>query len=205
MTIRLQEVRPAVAHLPLALLPVAIGADLLGRVVGNSGLRETARHLMPVVAGAAAAAAVTGLGAQDDVATDSRAHDMMVTHRAINLTIAGAAAALASWRWRRSAPSVAYLGLGMAAIGLAMSSVYLATKLVDEYGAGIDAAAHQLRPGGAVHHGRAHAAAAARTAAGDMMRGLPHAVSELLHGDLTPAVRDRRGHHAARGTSGATP
>src|SRR5205085_2791709 len=43
MAIKLHEVHPALVHLPLTLFPIAIGADLVGRVTGNDALMTVGR------------------------------------------------------------------------------------------------------------------------------------------------------------------
>jgi uncharacterized membrane protein len=37
MAVRLNEIHPSLVHFPIAIMPVAIGADLLGHVTGASG------------------------------------------------------------------------------------------------------------------------------------------------------------------------
>src|SRR5581483_7534005 len=117
MAVRLQEVHPAMVHFPIALLPLAIGADILGRLSGRRSLREMGRRVMPVAAAGAAASAITGLLAQKRVQADGRARDILATHRTLNIAVAGAATALATWRWRRRRPSGAYLALGLSSVG----------------------------------------------------------------------------------------
>ena len=60
MAVRLEEVHPAIVHYPLA-LPVAVGADLLGRATGSDALATVGRTLMPIAAASAVVSAVTGL------------------------------------------------------------------------------------------------------------------------------------------------
>ncbi|MFI5250636.1 MAG: DUF2231 domain-containing protein [Gemmatimonadales bacterium] len=179
MAVRLREVHPAVVHAPIALLPLAVAADVLGRVTGRRSLREAGRHLMPVAAVGAAAAALTGLVAQHEVQADGRARDMLVTHRKVNLTVVGLTTLLATWRWRQRAPSSGYLALGLAGVGLLGYSAYLGTKMVYAHGVGVDAAGG-IRPAGRTGPERGNAAAV-RTAAGDMLRGLTHAASARMH------------------------
>jgi uncharacterized membrane protein len=150
---------------------VAIGADLVGRLVGSESLREAGRHIMPLAAGAAAASALTGLLAQSVVEADGPAHRALVAHRSINLGVGGASVAMAAWRWRRRSPSAGYLAAGLAALALVTYSAYLGSKMVYEYGVGVDAAGGTRAARGA--SGRP--AAALRTAAGDRLRGLPSA------------------------------
>lgn len=179
MAVRLREIHPAVVHAPIALLPLAIAADVLGRLTHRRSLREAGRHLMPIAAASAAAAALTGLVAQHEVQADGPARDMLVTHRNLNLTVVGLATALAAWRWRSRRPSPAYLALGLAGVGLVGYSAFLGTKMVYAHGVGVDAAGG-IRPTGRSGSERGNAAAV-RTAAGDMLRGLTHAAADRVH------------------------
>src|SRR5688500_2682440 len=117
MSIRLQEVHPSVVHFPLALLPAAVAADLLGRATGSEALHEVGRVLMPVAAASAAVAAVTGLVAQEEVAVDGVAEELLVTHRNLNLSLVTLSTMLAAWRVRSERPSAGYLALALAGLG----------------------------------------------------------------------------------------
>jgi uncharacterized membrane protein len=178
MAVRLREVHPAVVHAPIALLPLALVADVLGRVTRRRALREAGRHLMPVAAVSAAAAALTGLVAQHEVQADGRAREMLVTHRTVNLAVVGLTTLLATWRWRQRTPSPGYLALGVAGVGLLGYSAFLGTKMVYAHGVGVDATGG-IRPAGRTGPERGNAAAV-RTAAGDMLRGLTHAASARM-------------------------
>lgn len=179
MAVRFREVHPVVVHAPVAMLPLAVAADVLGRITRRRRLREAGRHLMPIAAVSAAAAALTGLVAQHEVQADGRAHDMLVTHRNVNLGVVGLTTLLATWRWRHRTPSTGYLALGLAGVGLLGYSALLGTKMVYAHGVGVDAAGG-IRPAGRTGPERGNAAAV-RTAAGDMLRGLTHAASAGVH------------------------
>lgn len=187
MAVRLHEVHPAIVHFPIALLPVAIGADLVGRATGSEALRETGRKLMPLVAASAALSAVTGLVAQEEVKAEGRAHDVLVTHRNINLSMVVASAALAAWRWRQGEPSAAYLALGLAGLGAVSYSAYLGSKMVYEYGVGVDAA-HGIQPGRGAELVPGQLAEAGRDALHDVERGVPRVVDDLRRGEIAPVV-----------------
>jgi len=192
MAVRVREIHPAVVHAPIALLPLAIAADVLGRLTHRRSLREAGRHLMPLAAVSAAAAALTGLVAQHEVQADGPARDMLVRHRAANLGVVGLASVLAAWRWRRRTPSSGYLALGLAGVGLIGYSTFLGTKLVYCHGVGVDAMGGIRPAGGGSQPGDA---AAVRTAAGDMLRGLTHAAADRIHRVTLhrDAVRSLRG------------
>jgi len=197
MAVRLHEVHPAIVHFPIALLPAAIGADLLGRLTGNEGLREAGRKLMPIAAASAAISAITGLVAQEEVVADGRAHDVLVTHRNINLGMVGVSAALAAWRWRSEKPSASYLALGLAGLGAVTYSAYLGSKMVYEYGVGVDAA-HGIRPGRGAELVPGQLTDAARDAVEDVERGVPRVVDDLRRGEIAPVV-ESGGDWAGRG------
>lgn len=172
MAVRFREVHPAVVHAPIVLFPLAVVADVLGRATRRRSLREAGRHLMPVAAVSAAAAALTGLVAQHEVQADGPARDTLVTHRSVNLAVVGLTTLLATWRWRQRTASPGYLALGLAGVGLLGYSALLGSKMVYAYGVGVDAAGG-IRPAGRTGPERGNAAAV-RTAAGDMLRGLTH-------------------------------
>jgi uncharacterized membrane protein len=50
MPMRVHEVHPALAHFPVALLPTAVAADLIGRLTDNDSLMDMGRQLMPLSA-----------------------------------------------------------------------------------------------------------------------------------------------------------
>ena len=55
MAIRIHEMHPAIVHVPIAFLPVSVGADLLGQVAG------------------------------EEVNVEGRSRDMLMTHRNLNV------------------------------------------------------------------------------------------------------------------------
>lgn len=187
MAVRLHEVHPAIVHFPIALLPVALGADLVGRLTGSDALRETGRKLMPIAAASAALSAATGLVAQEEVEAEGRAHDVLVTHRNINLSMVAVSAAMALWRWRKREPSPSYLALGLAGLGAVSYSAYLGSKMVYEYGVGVDAA-HGIKPGRGAELVPGQLGEAARDTIEDVERGVPRVVDDLRRGEIAPVV-----------------
>ena len=190
MSVRLQEVHPSIVHYPLALLPAAVAADLLGRATGSEALQGAGRVLMPVAAASAAVAAVTGLVAQEEVAVDGVAEELLVTHRNLNLSLVTLSTLLAAWRLRSERPSAGYLALALAGLGAMSYSAYLGGKMVYEHGGGVkpadglrDGDSPELRPGGMRE--------VARRVATDVERGVAHALDDLLHRDPLPAIRRR--------------
>lgn len=85
MATRLQQMHPALVHLPITLLPLAVGADLLGFLTCNRSLHSFGQKAIAVAAIGAVASAVTGLIAGEEVNVEGDAHDMLMTHRNLNL------------------------------------------------------------------------------------------------------------------------
>src|SRR5690242_5445918 len=125
MPMRLQEVHPAMVHFPIAFLPIAIGADLLGRLTGSRTLMTLGKAAIGIAAAGAATAATTGLIAQQEVNADGEALDMLITHRNLNLAATAVATAMATWRGARDEPSAPYLALGLASTALVYYTAYL--------------------------------------------------------------------------------
>ena len=188
MGMRLQEVHPSIVHFPLAFLPLSIGADLLGRATGSDTLRDLGRATMPLAAVSAALAAVAGLVAQEEVNATGEAHDMLVTHRNLNLALVGTAAGMAVWRSKQKEPSAGYLALGLAGLAAMTYTAYLGGHMVYEHGVGVlDAAG--LRDGVSPELAPGSMAEAARTAGRDIKSGLRHVLEDTRRGEIAPQLR----------------
>jgi uncharacterized membrane protein len=188
MAVRLEEVHPAIVHYPLALLPVAVGADLLGRVTGSDALATVGRTLMPIAATSAVVSAVTGLVAQEEVKADGEAADLLVTHRSLNLGLVTLSTALAVHRVRqKEQPGAGYFALALAGLGALAYSAYLGGRMVYEHGLGVRAA-DGLRDGDAHALPPSSARAVARRVGHDVERGIAHAVEDYRSGDVLPAL-----------------
>jgi uncharacterized membrane protein len=207
MTLRLQEVHPSLVHFPIALLPVSIGADVLGRAPGNRGLLETARHTMEIAAVGAALAGISGLVAQEEVNVVGETMDMLITHRNLNITATLLMSALALWRSRRYRPSLGYLGLGLAGVGALTYSAYLGGSLVYKHGVGVQAAGGQYRENPPELGESGENAAFAKDAAADLVHGLKHLGKETAEGRIVPSLTDgaRRRSRAAAASESAGP
>jgi uncharacterized membrane protein len=188
---RLQEVHPSIVHFPITLLPLAVGADLLGHVTGSERLRAVGRAAMPAAAGSAALAAVAGLVAQEAVRADGMAHDMLVTHRNVNLGVLGVAAAMAAWRRRQDRPGVGYLALGLASLAAVTYSAYLGGHMVYEHGVGVEAAGG-VRDARAPELTPAQAGDSARATVENVREGAGNMVRELREGEVAPTLTGRR-------------
>ena len=198
MTIRLQEMHPSIVHLPLALLPVAITADALGRMAGNHGLLETGRRTIKAAAISAALSGASGLIAQEEVNAEGETLDILITHRNINIASTITTALMAVWRSRRYRPSLGYLGLALADIGALAFSAYLGGTLVYRHGVGVKRAGGQLRENAPELGAAGETGAFARDAAGDLVRAVKHVGQELAEGKFLPLLTDGR---AARGAA----
>jgi len=201
MAMRLQEVHPSIVHFPLTLLPLSIGADLIGQMTGSETLKNFAKATMPFAAASAAIAAVAGLVAQEEVNATGEAHDMLVTHRNLNLTMVGTATAMSEWRAKRDEPTAGYLAIGLAGLAAMTYTAYLGGHMVYEHGVGVlDAAG--LRDGVSPELAPGQMKEAARTAGRDLKEGVRHIVEETRRGEIAPQLR--RSAKAAKETATET-
>ena len=207
MTLRLQEVHPSLVHFPIALFPVSIGADVVGRATGNRGLLETARHTIELAAVGAALAGVTGLVAQEEVNVEGETMDMLITHRNLNIAATLVMGALALWRSRHYRPSLGYLSLGLAGVGALTYSAYLGGSLVYKHGVGVKSAGGQFRENPPELGEAGENAAFARDAAADLVHGVKHLGKETAEGKIVPSLTDgarRRNGAAVKSRSAGT-
>jgi uncharacterized membrane protein len=187
MTVRLQELHPALVHLPIALLPVAIGADLVGRMSGNQSLMETGRRAMTLAAAGAIVSVTTGMIAQEEVNAKGDAHDLLITHRNLNIAATVVATLMAHWRSAHARPSVAYLALGAASVAVVAYTANLGGQLVYHQGVGVEPAhgqyradAPELRPGELRRF--------VTDAVTDLVHGVEHLTQETAQGKLVPSL-----------------
>ena len=181
MALRLHEIHPSIVHFPLALFPTAVLADLAGRLTGSTALMRLGKRLMPVAAGSALASGAAGLVAQEAVRHEGRAHQLLVTHRNLNLGLIALSIAMSVVRARKEKPGAGYLLAGLGALAAMQYTAYLGGKMVYEHGVGVrpaagvdEAASPEIRPGAVREALRAslhHASHGARHAAGDLRRG----------------------------------
>jgi uncharacterized membrane protein len=208
MAMRLQEVHPSIVHFPIALLPLAIGADLLARATGSERLARIGRTLMPLAAASAAVSAMTGLVAQEEVQAEGDAYDLLATHRSLNVSLVTLTTAMATWRLGRERAGAGYLALGLAGLGAMTYSAYLGGKMVYEHGLGVRPA-DGLRDGDSPEILPSTAGEVARRVGRDLERGVTSALDDLRKGDVLPALGKRHENPAAtpphaRTTGGAT-
>jgi uncharacterized membrane protein len=186
MAIRLQEMHPALVHFPIAMLPLAIGADALGIAAGNESLLSFGQKAICIAAAGAVAAAVTGLIAGEEVNVEGSSQDMLMTHRNLNFIATLVATGLALWRIKH-APGAIYLGVGAAGVGILAYTAYLGGKLVYNVGVGVEPAhgvyrsdAPTLKPG--------QVSSFLKTAGTDLGHGVEHMVGEVGKGQLVPTI-----------------
>ena len=190
MPMRLQEIHPALVHFPIALLPVSLGADVLGRATGDRSLLDVGKWGMALTAGSAAIAGFFGFVAQEEVETEGESHDILVTHRTLNVAFVGLSAALAARRLTVERPSLPYLAASLSGLGTLLYSAYLGGRMVYEHGVGV-VKAGGVRDGEAPELAAGLAGEIARRAAEDAVHGLRHGAEHAAEGDLVPALRNR--------------
>jgi uncharacterized membrane protein len=195
MALHLQELHPALVHLPVALLPLAVGSDLIGAITGRPAFRTFGRRAIGLAALGAVGAVVTGLIAGEEVNVEGRERDMLMTHRNLNVTAMAVALAMATWRRKHDAPAPGYLLAGLAGIGVVSYTAYIGGQLVYVHGVGVDPAkgvwrsdAPQLR--------RNQWWAFLRDAIVDVWHGIRHMGEELAQGKVVPALIKPRRHAA---------
>lgn len=191
MTMRIQEVHPAVVHFPIALFPTAVAFDAVGLLTGERSLMDTGRRLIPLAAASAALAGVAGFAAQGAVRTQGSAHHHLVTHRTLNVGLTSLLAVLAIDRLRRERPSPGYLVAGLAGIAAMAYSTYLGGKMVYGHGVGVEAAGG-VREDAAPEIRRGNLGQAARTAAANTAHAVRHAAQHAAEGEFAPDLRTDR-------------
>lgn len=199
MAVKLHELHPSLVHFPLALLPLSIAADLLGRLTGSDSLLDLGRRTMPLAAATGVVAGVAGLMAQTEVKAEGPAMDLLKTHRTLNLGLVAIAGAMAAQRARTEKPSAAYIGLGLVGIAAMAYSAYLGGEMVYRDGVGIEAADGIRQKPAVPELTRETAGRALRTAATDTAKGIQLTVEESANGDLIPSLVNRGEDRAAAG------
>lgn len=191
MAIRLEQIHPIVVHLPVSLLPLAVGAELLGAATDSPSLRRFGRQAMAAAAVGAVASAVTGLIAGEEVNVEGPSRDKLMTHRNLNALVTVATSWMALWRRRRERPNASYLAAGLAGVGVLAYTAYLGGQLVYDTGVGVGPAKGVYRPDAPVlktdQTGRF-----IQDAAVDLRHGVQHMVDEVRQGYLVPAIAGKR-------------
>lgn len=188
MPVRLSEVHPALVHFPIALLPLAIGADVVGKVTRNREARVLGKWGIAAAAASGMIAGLFGLIAQEEVNVEGETKDMLITHRDLNLGAVGVMTALALRRAKQDRPSLGYLLAGLATIGTVTYSAYLGGRMVYAYGVAVENGAGLA--GAIPALGTDPTRAVARRAVRDLGSGLMHTGQELVRGEVLPTFTD---------------
>ena len=187
MAIHLQEMHPALVHLPIALLPLAVGADMAGSMTGNQSVLSFGQKAICIAAAGAVASAVTGLIAGEEVNVKGASQDMLITHRNLNFIATVVATGMAIWRVNHRKPTAAYLGIGAAGVGILAFTAYLGGKLVYDVGVGVEPA-HGVYRSDAPALKSGQVGAFVKTAGTDLAHGVQHMVEEVGKGRLIPTI-----------------
>jgi uncharacterized membrane protein len=185
MTMRLQELHPALVHYPIVLLPATLGADALGRVTGDETLLEIGRRGIALAAGSAAISAIAGVIAQEASEFEGEGRDLLVTHRTLNLGLVGLTTWMATRRARRDRPSFGYLLTGIGGLVAMAYSAYLGGRMVYEHGVGVKEA-DGLREEEAPHLHADRAREVFGVSARHIVDGIKHAAGDAARGDVVP-------------------
>lgn len=187
MAIQLQEMHPALVHLPIALLPLAVSADVIGSLTDNDSLLSFGQKAIGVAAVGAIGSAVTGLIAGEEVNVEGASEDMLITHRNLNFIATLVATGMALWRFKHRKPNAAYLGVGAVGVGVLAYTAYLGGKLVYNVGVGVEPAKGVYRKDApALKSGQI--GSFAKTAGTDLVHGVQHMAQEVAKGRLIPTL-----------------
>ena len=187
MAIRLQEMHPALVHLPIALLPLAVGADVIGSLTKSGAFMSFGQKAIGIAAVGAVGSAVTGLIAGEEVNVEGASEDMLITHRNLNFIATFVAGGMALWRFNHRRPNAAYLGVGAVGVGVLAYTAYLGGKLVYVIGVGVMPAKGVYRSDApALESGQV--GSFIRTAGTDLVHGVQHMAEEVAKGRLIPTL-----------------
>lgn len=190
MPMRLQELHAALVHYPLAFIPAAVGADVLGAATGSETLRQVGRVGIALGAASAIVAAAAGLVAQEAVEADGHAHDVLVTHRNMNITLVALSTGMAVHRAGVERPGPGYLAAGLVALGALGYSAYLGGHMVYELGVGVKD--RGLNADRAPELRLENAGEAARVALENLRTGARGAAAGIAGGELVPVLTRSR-------------
>jgi uncharacterized membrane protein len=186
--LRLHEVHPSVVHFPLTMVPLTLALDAIGWLTGRQAFCDTARALMPVAAASAMVAGAAGLLAQESVHAEGKAHDLLVTHRNLNLGLTAAVTGLAVTRSGRREPSTGYLLTGLLGVAGMMYTAYLGGKMVYSRRVGVEP--DGVRPGESPPLELRDIKRVARTSARHIVEGVEHIAQDTRRGEIAPALRE---------------
>lgn len=184
MSMRLAEVHPSLVHFPIALLPIALGADAVASVTNSRELRSVGKFCIAGAAVSAAIAGVFGFIAQEEVNVEGESLRVLQTHRTLNIGALAAMTGLAIVRAGTKRPGLGYLLGGLATLVGVGYSAYLGGQLVYSHGAGVakagglgdspDLLSHPIR--------------AARATVRDAAKGVANTAKEMARGHVAPTL-----------------
>jgi uncharacterized membrane protein len=187
MAIGLQEMHPALVHFPIALLPLAVGADAVGSLTGSESAFSFGQKAVCVAAAGALASAVTGLIAGEEVNVVGPSQDALMTHRNMNFIATVVAIGMALWRVKHRRPNAAYLSIGAAGVGVLAYTAYLGGKLVYHVGVGVAPAHGVYRPDAPTLR-TGQIGSFIEAAGSDLVHGVEHMIEEVASGKLVPTI-----------------
>lgn len=194
MDFRLHEVHPALVHFPIALMPLSIGADLLGALTGSPAMTRLGRQTIIPAAASALAAGLAGMVAQEHVNLDSdQTRRTLITHRNLNLMATVSAGIMA---WRRMSyrpnetPGAGYLGMGMGLLAGLTYSAMLGGKVVYRHGLGVENAGGIYKDP-SVEYAHNDPIDLIRQTGKSLGTGVKHLAQELAQGDILPNIQQR--------------
>lgn len=188
MALRVHEVHPSVVHFPLALFPASVACDALGLSRQDDGLLSAGRFLMSAAAMSAAVAGLAGFAAQEGVHANDDAHDLLVTHRNVNVGLVILTAVLALQRRGRKRPSAGYMLAALGGFAAMTYTAYLGGKMVYSKGVGVE-------PAGGVRFENApevrlnNVTEAVQTSASNIEHAARHAADHLRESEVAPVLR----------------
>lgn len=187
MTLRLTELHPATVHLPIALAPAALALDALGSATGSRGMMEAGRLVIGAAFAGAVTAGVTGILAQGASKVErGEAHDLLTTHRTLNVTLTLLLGGMAAERAAMREPSRGYFAVGLLAMGAMGYSAYLGGRMSYEHGVGV-ARADGLRERAEIGRDSLYDVVEAPVAS--IGRALREAWDDVARGRFLPALR----------------
>lgn len=187
MPMRIHEIHPALAHFPVALLPTAVAADLLGWATDNRQMNDVGRTLMWTAAATMAATGVAGFVAQAAVKTNKESHEHLVTHRNLNVGLLVLTAGLALLRSRHARPSGVELVAGIGAAALVTYTGYLGGRMVYGHGVGVQPDGVMLEKSPDLQAATLRKSA---TSAGEnAVHAFRHSAEHVAKGEIAPSLR----------------
>lgn len=134
-------VHPAIVHVPVALVPLSVLAEILARVTGSATLATAGWYALVVAAFGAALAVVAGLFDMSREQLGEEVHHRVHTHMKVGLIVFAAIAALTFWRTllglSESAPGWGYVVSATIIVAITIFQAWLGGELVFRHGAGV--------------------------------------------------------------------